>query len=197
MTTRQLRQRDAVRESLFAGIHFVVAGDAPKPDPLAGPRMMRHQISELPRRPDDTVLSKTIPLFYVGQNQNGFWVARDLDGRDGGLFWRKQSALHFVRKKSEPAGSALMFLDEPFELDIENRGSRTAGILAATLKAVARHAPAAAARVGIIVALGRKLLARISRACAAERRHRSAIETELFHGQYTLASKGDDDLPIA
>jgi hypothetical protein len=32
---------------------------------------------------------------------------------------------------------------------------------------------------------------------ASERKHRAAIEKELFRDQYTLASKNDDDLPIA
>jgi len=37
---------------------------------------------------------------------------------------------------------------------------------------------------------------RNSSAWAAARRHRKAIETEPFHGQYTPSSKGDDDLPM-
>jgi hypothetical protein len=45
-------------------------------------------------------------------------------------------------------------------------------------------------------AAARNLAVRISRALAAERRNRAAIERKLFRGQYTLASKNDDDLPI-
>jgi hypothetical protein len=196
MTTRQLRQREAARASFFAGIHLGVAGDVPEFEPPGNPHMMRHQISELPQRPDDSILSEAIPLFYIGQNHNGFWVVRDSEGRSGGLFWRKQSALHFAKKKSEPSGCALMVLDEPLELDIENRGSRIVGLLGATLNAAARCAPALVSFIGAMVAKWLKLVRRISRARAAERRHREALETELFHGQYTLSSKNDDDLPI-
>lgn len=42
----------------------------------------------------------------------------------------------------------------------------------------------------------RKLVADVSRALTSKRRHREAIERELFGGQYMLLSKNDDDLPI-
>ena len=35
------------------------------------------QIAQLPGRPDRTVLDDSIPLFFIGRNQNGFWVARE------------------------------------------------------------------------------------------------------------------------
>jgi hypothetical protein len=35
-----------------------------------------------------------------------------------------------------------------------------------------------------------------ARALASDRRHREAIEKELFRGRYTLASKNDDELPV-
>src|ERR1700722_5855540 len=83
-------------------------------------------VLKLPPRPDATVLSESIPLFHIGQNKNGFWVARGADGRSGGLFLFKRSALGFARKRSAPAGCAIMILTEPFELDLENQGSRFA-----------------------------------------------------------------------
>ena len=42
----------------------------------------------------------------------------------------------------------------------------------------------------------RKLAQRISHAVAAERRHRRALESDLFGGRYTLCSKNDDDFPV-
>jgi hypothetical protein len=48
--------------------------------------------------------------------------------------------------------------------------------------------------VEMAVAEWRKLLAQLSCAVAGERRHRAAIEHELFHGHYRLVSKIDDDL---
>jgi hypothetical protein len=149
-----------------------------------------------PRRPDDTVLSESIPLFYVGQDKHGFWVAREAQGRGGGLFLFQRSAVRFARNKSSSAGCAMMIVAEPLELDLENQGSRFVESLAAAVNVIARRAPAFATFIGMAVAEWRKLIAEISRAVAGERRNRAAIERELFHGQYTLSSKFDDELPI-
>jgi hypothetical protein len=149
-----------------------------------------------PRRPDDTVLSESIPLFYVSQDKHGFWVAREAQGRSGGLFLFQRSAVRFARNKSSSAGCAMMIVAEPLELDLENQGSRFVESLAAAVNVIARRAPAFATFIGMAVAEWRKLIAEISRAVAGERRNRAAIERELFHGQYTLSSKFDDELPI-
>jgi hypothetical protein len=53
-------------------------------------------VTRLPQRPDPSVLSETIPLFFIGRNREGFWVARDAHGRVGGIFVLKQSALKFA-----------------------------------------------------------------------------------------------------
>jgi hypothetical protein len=151
---------------------------------------------KLPRRPDDTVLSESIPLFYVGQDKHGFWVAREAQGRSGGLFLFQRSAVRFARNKSSAAGCAMMIVTEPLELDLENQGSRLVESLAAAVDVVADRAPAFASFIGMAVAEWRKLIAEISRAVAGERRNRAAIERELFRGQYTLSSKFDDELPI-
>ena len=153
--------------------------------------------TQLPRRPDASALSEAIPLFYIGRNKSGLWVVREAAGGSGGLFLFKQSAARFARRQSEPAGCAMMFLAEPFELDVENQGGRVAGLLAAASKIVARRTPLLGSLVGSVVAEWRKLIAEISDAVSSQRRHRDAIEKELFRGQYTLCSKNDDDLPIA
>ena len=155
----------------------------------------RCSLVKLPKRPDSHVLSTAIPLFYIGQNRHGFWVVREAEGRSGGLFLRRQSALHFARDR-EPAGCATMFLGEPLELDVENEGSRLVAALTAAIGFTARRLPAVAAFVGLAMIEWRKLGAEISRALAGERRNRAAIERELFHGEYRLGSKNDDDLPI-
>ncbi len=153
-------------------------------------------VVNFPKRPDLTVLSETIPLFYIARNTYGFWVAREAEGRCGGEFLLRRSAVRFARHKSAPAGCAMMFLNEALELDIENEGSRFVGPLAAAMDIVTRRAPIFAAFVAMAIAEWRKLVAQISRAFAGERRNRSAIERELFHGQNILLSKSDDDLPV-
>ena len=121
---------------------------------------------KFPKRPDLTVLSETIPLFYIGQNRHGFWMAREAEGRCGGVFLLRRSAVRFARKQSAPAGCAMMFLNERFELDLENRGSRLVEPIAAAMDMAARRAPAVAAFVAMAVDEWRKLVAQISRAVA-------------------------------
>ena len=79
--------------------------------------------AKFPQRPDARVLSEAIPLFFIGRNKNGLWVAREAEGRTGGVFLLKRSALRFVKKNSVPVGCATMFLAERFELDVENQGN--------------------------------------------------------------------------
>jgi hypothetical protein len=159
-------------------------------------KQMAKMPRQFPRRPNLHVLSESIPLFYICQNSHGFWVARDAEGRAGGLFLRRESALRFARKRSEPTGCAMMLLDAPTELDVENQGNRIAVPLGSAIDMVKRPAPRLAAFVGMAITEWHKLVAEISSAFAGERRHRAAIEQELFHGQYWLSSKDDDDLLV-
>ncbi len=69
------------------------------------------------------IVSDTIPAFFIGQNRDGFWVARDTKGRTGGIFLFQGSALAFAKRKSRPAGCATIFPSERFELDIKNHGN--------------------------------------------------------------------------
>jgi hypothetical protein len=191
----QLKHSRVLHELWPGEIHLAYVGHD---QGAAAPRrpLAASTTAQLPRRPDASALSEAIPLFYIGRNKTGLWVVREAAGGSGGLFLLKQSAARFARRQSEPAGCAMMFLAEPFELDVENKGSRVAGLLAAASKIVARRAPLLGSFVGSVVAEWRKLIAEISGAFASQRRHREAIEKELFRGQYTLASKNDDDLPI-
>ena len=79
--------------------------------------------TKLPPRPSPEILSEAIPLFFIGRNEDGFWVARESDGRIGGIFLRKRSALRFANRSAQPGGCAIMFLSERFELDVENKGN--------------------------------------------------------------------------
>ncbi len=90
----------------------------------------------------------------------------------------------------------MMFLAEPFDLDVENQGGRVAGLLCAASEVVANRAPFLGSFIGSVIAEWRKLITEISNAVSSQRRHRDAIEKELFRGQYMLSSKNDDDLPI-
>ena len=194
---RQLKQSRVLRELWPGEMHLAYAGHG-HGQGAAAPRrpLAASTTTQLPRRPDASALSEAIPLFYIGRNKCGLWVVREAAGGSGGLFLFKQSAARFARRQSEPAGCAMMFLAEPFDLDVENQGGRVAGLLAAASEVVARRTPLLGSFVGSVVAEWRKLIAEISDAFSSQRRHRDAIEKELFRGQYTLSSKNDDDLPI-
>ena len=97
-------------------------------------------VTRLPQRPDPSILSDAIPLFFIGRNRDGFWVARDADGRVGGIFVLKQSALQFTDKNAPPVGCAKMFLSERFELDIENKGNPLVARLGAAKRVLTRLA---------------------------------------------------------
>jgi hypothetical protein len=192
---RQLKHSRVLHELWPGEMHPAYAGHG---QGAATPRqpLAASTTTQLPRRPDASALSEAIPLFYIGRNKSGLWVVREAAGSSGGLFLLKQSAARFARRQSEPAGCAMMFLAEPFDLDVENQGGRVAGLLFAASEVVARRTPLLSSFVGSVVAEWRKLIAEISDAFLSQRRHRDAIERELFRGQYTLVSKNDDDLPI-
>ena len=92
--------------------------------------------AKLPQRPDRNILSEATPLFFIGQNRDGLWVARDVDGRVGGIFLLKQSALKFADKNAPPVGCAKMFLSGRFELDIKNKGNPFVAHLGAAKRAL-------------------------------------------------------------
>jgi len=83
---------------------------------------------------DSSIVSDSIPAFFIGRNSAGFWVAREATGRIGGLFVLKRSALSFVYAQSRPVGCATIFPSERFELDLENQGNTFASHLAPLLR---------------------------------------------------------------
>jgi hypothetical protein len=153
-------------------------------------------IAQLPGRPDRTVLNDSIPLFFIGRNQSGFWVARESERRSGGLFLLRRSAARFARKKSSPRGCATTLVEHTIELDVPNQGNRLVEPIATTIDIVRRRAPLVATFIGMAIAEWRKLDSRIVQALNAHHRNREAIENDLFRGEYQLVSKNDDELPI-
>jgi hypothetical protein len=72
---------------------------------------------------DSSIVSEAIPVFFIGRNQEGFWVARDVQGQIGGIFLLQNSARSFAKKHCQPAGCATIFPSERVELDLENKGN--------------------------------------------------------------------------
>jgi hypothetical protein len=119
---KPLTHPDVARPPL-RGICFVVTGDEKTANQRDQLPATPGTTTRVPRRPDARVLSEAIPLFFIGRNKNGLWVAREAEGRTGGAFLSKRSAVRFAAKTSAPAGCATMFLAERFELDVENQGN--------------------------------------------------------------------------
>ncbi|MDH6256641.1 hypothetical protein M2427_000526 [Bradyrhizobium sp. BR13661] len=91
---------------------------------LQTPHRQARQVPAAELKPlDPDVVSTAIPAFFIGRNQAGLWVARETNGRAGGLFLLKSSAVDFANRQSAPTRCALVFPSETFELDIENRGN--------------------------------------------------------------------------
>jgi hypothetical protein len=82
-----------------------------------------------PQRPNSDALSESIPLFFIGRNALGFWVAREAKARTGGVFIFRRSAVRFANINSAPAGCATMLLNERLELDVKNQGNPLAAML--------------------------------------------------------------------
>src|ERR1700742_170399 len=90
------------------------------------------------QRPDADVLNEAIPAFFIGRNHSGFWVARDANGKSGGLFWSRDAALRFT-KSVWPEGCATIFPQDRLELDIDNAGSPLISWLEAVKHWLAHH----------------------------------------------------------
>jgi len=97
---------------------------------------------------DPDIVSEVIPAFFIGRNKDGFWVARDVNGRIGGIFLRENSALSFARMHSGAAGCATIYLSDRFELDLENQGNPLVVQLASLLGRVRHPRERLSARIG-------------------------------------------------
>jgi hypothetical protein len=196
VTIRQLTQRKFLQDR-FGGRKQQAVAVQDQPLEEAGNECApRWQTAQLPTRPDDTVLNNSIPLFFIGRNQDGFWVARESAGRCGGLFLFRRSADRFTCRNGLAGGGATMLVEHSIELDLPNQGSRRVELITTTIDIVRRSAPFVTNLIDVAIAEWRKLDSKISRALTDHHRNREAIENDLFRGEYKLASKNDDDLPI-
>ena len=88
------------------------------------PQVPKRSAAPMPFQPlDADILNASIPAFFIGRDQDGFWLARDSKGRVGGLFLLESSAVAFARRHAWPSGCATVFSSELLELDLENQGN--------------------------------------------------------------------------
>ena len=106
---------------------------------------------------DPGIVNEAIPAFFIGRNSDGFWLARDVKGKTGGIFLLERSALSFARRHSRPLGCATIFPSERFELDLENQGNT----LVAPLRRLIRLATHVRRRMAAIIATIKRSFAAI------------------------------------
>ena len=111
LSARQMPGRSTVDTARESGHSAVSSADAPT--------TLAAQFRPL----DPGIINETIPAFFIGRNMEGFWVARDVNGRVGGIFLLENSAVSFARKNSQRAGCATIFPSETIELDLDNQGN--------------------------------------------------------------------------
>jgi hypothetical protein len=99
---------------------------------------------------DPEIVNETIPAFFIGRNKDGFWVARDVKGRNGGMFLLEKSAVSFARRCSRPAGCVTIFPSERIELDLENNGNPLVEHLGSMMRLTKRSRQRVAAFIGKI-----------------------------------------------
>jgi hypothetical protein len=100
-------------------------GECSSSSPVDKPATVTAQFQRL----DPGIVNDAIPAFFIGRNMEGFWVARDVKGRIGGIFLLENSAVSFARKNSLPAGCATIYPSERFELDLDDNGNLLVGHL--------------------------------------------------------------------
>jgi len=123
------------------GICVVMRGRTQRLDRRMPPPDVPGALAQFPQRPNPRVVSESIPLFFMARNKIGLWVAREAEGRTGGIFLFQRSALRFARKNGAPAGCATMLLAQRLELDVENRGPVLTAWLEKFLRRLARLIP--------------------------------------------------------
>jgi hypothetical protein len=156
------------------GLGLVVASSAQNATSLRQIENGPSTLIKFPKRPDLTVLSESIPLFYIAQNNHRFWVAREANGRCGGVFLLRRSAVRFAQRNSAPAGCAIMFLDAPLELDVTNASSIIVEPLTEIIDFARRRAPTFTAFIAMTLAKCRNIDAQILRFCGSESKDRIA-----------------------
>lgn len=65
------------------------------------------------------------PLFVVGQDERGNWVAQTLDGVCGGLFVSRDAAMRYIRSEKEKSPQAVVMVSGVLELDMQRKPAVT------------------------------------------------------------------------
>jgi hypothetical protein len=118
--TMQLMSPNSVRRAPARSTAAIeTEAECARNSPVGKPATLTAQFMPL----EPGIVSDEIPAFFIGRNKEGFWIARDAQGRIGGIFLLQNSALSFARRNSPSTGCATIFPSDRFELDLENQGN--------------------------------------------------------------------------
>ena len=150
----------------------------------SGPRSGKPQVrSGKPTRPDRSIVNEAIPIFAIGRNKSGFWVAQDCDSAAAGLFLSKAGAVRFAKRTSGANGCALMFVASGLELDPRTSIDRAwHDIIPLEVAKFIAHLKLRVRDLWVGSMRGNE--------------SQDLIEQELYRNRYRHRSKNDDDLPI-
>jgi hypothetical protein len=156
MITMQLTCPDPLKRQAPGHSTAAIEQDSHRSDFLSGDQPAT---ATAPFQPlDPGIVNEAIPAFFIGRNKDGFWLARDVKGKIGGIFLFESSALSFARRHSRPAGCATIFPSERFELDLENQGNALVAQLEPLMRLANRGQQRMAAVIGKMAeAIGRRL----------------------------------------
>ena len=77
-------------------------------------------------KPDEPPSLFRPPLFMVGQDERGNWVAQALDGECGGLFVSRDAAMRYIRSEKGPQPQAVVVVSGVLELGMKQSLAATA-----------------------------------------------------------------------
>lgn len=66
------------------------------------------------------------PLFMVGRDERGNWVAQALDGVCGSLFASRDAAMRYIRSEKGKLPQAVVMVSGVLELDMKRKAAATA-----------------------------------------------------------------------
>lgn len=87
-------------------------------------RTLRRRDTRVLGHPGPEVLNPVIPLFFIGRNNEGFWIVREAEAEAGGLLLCRKSAIRFASDSARLRGweGCATMVSERFELDLANNG---------------------------------------------------------------------------
>ncbi len=77
--------------------------------------------------PSPVAADQAAPLFFIGRDSHGNWVAQDTSHRRGGIFVDRAEAVRFARAENGKHLDAVVMVPGVLELDLDRPAARPVG----------------------------------------------------------------------